>query len=93
MYRQIFVYLPPHTWTNLSCMDGGHKNVSWNKNSLYLRGCHGSFNELGLNLYTGRTKIKEKCDHTFSKRICDNINECEKMFEKSDKIDIHCVKN
>ena len=27
MYRQIFVHLPPHTWTNLSCVDGGHQKM------------------------------------------------------------------
>ena len=98
MYRQIFAYLPPHTLTNLSCVDSGHqimyhgtKLPSWRWTpSCYFWGCHGSFNELGLKLPQFMHKEgkdqREKCEPHISRRICDNINECEKTFEKVGKL-------
>ena len=56
MYGQIFVHLPPHTWTNLSCVDDRHQKMyhgtklpflMWTL-ACYFWGCYASFDQLGL---------------------------------------------
>ena len=95
MHQQTFVHLPPHTWTNLSCVDGGHQKMyrgtklpshTWTP-SCFFWGCHG--NEIGLRwpqfIHKEGKDQREKCEPYIWRRICDNINKCEKTFEKVEK--------
>ena len=88
MYKQIFVHLPPHMCTNLSCMDGEHQKMFHRIKLLYLWE-HLDFtsgNAIvvlmnwvwgGLNLYIRRAKIKEKSiNHTLGSL---HLHRCEKM--------------
>ena len=74
MHRQNFVHLPPHTWTNLSCVDGGHQKMyhrtklpshTWTP-SCFFWGCHGTFNEIGLRwpqfIHKEGKDQREKCE-------------------------------
>ena len=53
-------------------------------------GCHGTFNEIGLRwpqfIYKEGRDQREKCEPHIWRRICDKINECEKTFEKVEKL-------
>ena len=85
-------------WTNLSCVDGGHQKMycgtklpsfTWTP-SCYFWGCHGSFNELSLRwpqfIHKEGKDQKEKSEPHITRRISDNINECEKTYEKVEKL-------
>ena len=66
--------------------------------SYYFCRCHGNFNELGVRLpqfiHKEGKDQREKCEPHISRRVCDNINECEKTFEKVVKlIYIYSVNN
>ena len=53
-------------------------------------GCHGTFNEIGLRwpqfIHKEGKDQREKCEPHIWRRICDIINECEKTFEKVQKL-------
>ena len=66
--------LPSHMWTP----------------SCFFWRCHGSFNEIGLRwpqfIHKEGKDQREKCEPHIWRRICDNINECKKTFEKVEKL-------
>ena len=79
-------------------MDGGHQKCTIEQNYLLICGqlaissgrCHGTFNEIGLRWHQFINKEgkdqREKCEPHILRRISDIINECEKTFEKVEKL-------